>query len=119
MKNSRADFTAIFGVALAGAITVAITDGDFDGWDTIVGLTLISILLTHDFSEKLGKREIIAFSATWGLTILITIGIFWSAIIGWFKSHFTNISDSMFIICSWIIMSFLAFIPISLLAKKE
>jgi hypothetical protein len=74
-NGERAERAALLGIALAGAISVAVSSDRFDLWDTIVGITLVLILLTYDTRKPTQQIERYAFGAVYALCGLLIFGI--------------------------------------------
>jgi hypothetical protein len=75
MNNASSEQSALLGVALAGAISVAAADGNFDLWDTIVGVSLLVILWAFDHHPDGSWKVSLAFASVYGLCWVITVGV--------------------------------------------
>ncbi len=75
MNNASTEQSALLGVALAGAISVAAADGNFDLWDSIVGVSLLVILWAFDHHPDGSWKVGFAFASVYGLCWVITVGV--------------------------------------------
>jgi hypothetical protein len=69
------ELTTILGVAVASIVQVAVTIGEFNFWNVIIGSVLIFILLTYPVTSEVGHKELLALAATWGFTVTLTAGM--------------------------------------------
>ncbi len=76
MNTEKNNYSALLGVALAGAITVTQTNGKFDLWDSMLGLVLLSILIAFDDYKGDSRKIRFAHSNVWSLCTILCIGIF-------------------------------------------
>jgi|GEM_PF-5788639 len=75
MNNASSEQSALLGVALAGAISVAAADGNFDLWDSIVGVSLLVILWAFDHHADGNWKVGLAFASVFGLCWVIAVGV--------------------------------------------
>ncbi|HKP52183.1 MAG TPA: hypothetical protein VJ183_05980 [Chloroflexia bacterium] len=75
MNNASSEQSALLGVALGGTISVAAADGNFDLWDSIVGISLLVILWAFDHHPDGSWKVGLAFASVYGLSWVITVGV--------------------------------------------
>jgi hypothetical protein len=72
---------AVMGAALAAVLAVIVSEGAFDIWDSIAGLTLIMFVFAYGgfrrgliYGEDAFFSKLMAFSAVIGICILLILG---------------------------------------------
>lgn len=73
MNTKRGESATLLGVALAGAITVVLTEGTFDLWDSLVGMILGIMLLTYDNYQDSSFRESLAFASIYSINLVLIL----------------------------------------------
>ena len=83
MSQKGIDPAALAAAAFAGAISVFVPKGPYDWPSTIVGLTLIFILIGYDVEPRTRVVERIAFGAVLGLCSILASGILLERLFAW------------------------------------
>lgn len=73
MTTKRGESATLLGVALAGAVTVVLTEGTFDLWDSLVGIILGIMLLTYDNYQDDSLKESLAFAAIYSINVVLIL----------------------------------------------
>ena len=99
---------SVAGVALAGALTLAVGEGPWDLWSTMVGVMLIVILWAFVDRSKLtgpsNEWEAAAFSLVFGLCIVLILGFAVEIVLRGFAPHgeLNTISSTRFWKLQWV-----------------
>jgi hypothetical protein len=64
----------VVAVAAVGCIYLTVTWGRYNAWSTIIGLILVSILLTVPVRTKMSWPERSTYSMAWALALLLAVG---------------------------------------------
>src|SRR5215217_2149653 len=68
-----AQHATLMGIALAGVIALIVGEGPFDYWGTVIGCTLLLILVAYD-TPTTSRRRQLAFAAVYALCLVLTFG---------------------------------------------
>ncbi len=64
----------VIAVVVVGSIYLTLTWGRYNAWSTIIGLILVSILLTIPVRTKMSWPERSTYSMAWALALLLAVG---------------------------------------------
>ena len=76
----------IIGVAFAGIVSVVVTQDEWDLYDSMVGLTLMAILLAYGrFRREVvtSRWEAVAVGAVWAFCVVLVFGVLIEDVQGW------------------------------------
>jgi hypothetical protein len=93
------------GVALAGAITVVLTEGTFDLWDSLVGTILGIMLFAYDNYEDVSFRESLAFAAIYSINLVLIL--FGFGLYDLWEANLPTIREDVLGILLWAIVTLL------------
>ncbi len=74
-EGQRIDPAALLGVALAGAVTMTLGEGEWELWSSFIGLTLLLVLHAYHGIPRRRSAQSAAFGAVWGLCFNLVIGV--------------------------------------------
>jgi hypothetical protein len=72
--SSDQTFLSVLALAIAALFQLIVTSGPFNLWHVMSGSIILLILASYRITPALRVSEILALSAAWGLTTLITGG---------------------------------------------
>jgi hypothetical protein len=78
----------LLGVAFAGIVSVVVSEDEWDLFDSMIGLTLVFLLLAYGRfrREVVGSRwEAVAAGAVWGFCVVLVFGFLIEDIQGWLR----------------------------------
>ena len=78
----------IIGVAFAGIVSVVVTQDEWDLFDSMVGLTLMAVLLAYGrFRREVvtSPWEAVAVGAVWAFCVVLVFGVLIEDIQGWVR----------------------------------
>ena len=73
--SSDQTFLSVLALAIAALFQIIVTTGPFNAWHVMSGSIILLILASYRITPGLRVPEILALSAAWGLTILVTGGV--------------------------------------------
>ena len=76
----------VIGVAIAGIVSVVVTEDDWDLFDSMIGLTLILVLLAYGrFRREVvaSRWEAVAVGAVWAFCVVLVLGPVIDEVQGW------------------------------------
>ena len=68
-------FLTVLALAVAAVVQIAATSGPFSAWHVMTGSVILFILAGYRVTAALRVSELLALATTWGLTILLTVGV--------------------------------------------
>src|SRR3712207_1971271 len=77
----------VAGVALAGAVAVAVAEGEWDLWSAMVGAMLVLVLegfVDKDQASAWKRLEVWAFSLVWGLCFTLMLAFAVEIALRWY-----------------------------------
>lgn len=74
-SHQASDQSAVIGVALAGAISVAVAEGPFTLWSTIIGIMLLIILIAYSTEKSTNWFKCLAFGAVAAFCTILILGV--------------------------------------------
>ena len=91
-QNGASDAAAghdptVIGVAIAGIVSVVVTEDDWDLFDSMIGLTLVLVLLAYGrFRREVvaSRWEAAAVAAVWAFCVILVFGFVIDEFQGWF-----------------------------------
>ena len=73
--RSDQTFLSVLALAIAALFQIIVTSGPFNLWHVMTGSIILLILASYRLTPTLRAPEVLALSAAWGLTIVITGGV--------------------------------------------
>lgn len=116
MTTKRGESATLLGVALAGAVTVVLTEGTFDLWDSLVGIILGIMLLTYDNYQDDSLKESLAFAAIYSINVVLIL--FGFGFYDFWESMMPSIREDILGVLLWFTFTIGIFMARRLLLKK-
>lgn len=83
VQRGGIDPAALAGATLAGAVSIFGPEGPYKPPSIIIGVILIAILTAYDIEPFRDSLQSIAFSAVFGLAIILSLGAILEVFFGW------------------------------------
>jgi hypothetical protein len=120
-------FWAVIAVVLAGVIQVSSSAGPFGPWNVMIGIVLISVLLTYRVRSNLQGLERVTLATTWGFILISTTGWGWQETYRFAQRMWPTLPNfqsngeapGIYYLVLWLIMSSIAFFILRQLSAPQ
>jgi hypothetical protein len=106
-------FLRVVVAAAVGCFHLTVSWGRFNAWSTMIGLVLVTILLTVPFRRTIPWTERATLSAAWSLALLLALGRFVEPL-----AQASNLFLPRLILGCWLVLAVLLFAVGHFLARR-